>query len=460
MSVLVFTIFASKAYADENACLPNGFHQPKSQISSTRTRKPSKAGKGVAYAFVDGSPNMAGFVGGANSLGREPGPRNLLHSLPFALSDLGLKVRYHRVIGGVTPIAVRDGADLLERSLFMCTKGNSLSRCLSSRSALSTILPMINKGAREDLFVLVSDLSMDSREFVGDEGQKLRKTFAAVLQSNRSIGIIALSGRFKGVVYDLPSGRRYSKANKRPLYLLAIGKRELVIQLFEKVSREVLNNVPEKNKNLVLFADKVIKKTVGIGDWKDTDFEIKKGVRPDPTLIRNIQDIRKYRLEPKHGPLLARINMKDILVPYSLPVVEFELKQRLWQYRPDNGACNKRWLQLKNRAPLVVAERQDRAIQLRIFGDPSSTRRLPSRRTYVLSSSISAKSIGQDEEFKKWISDWSFDDLAEQGLIAENPRFFPTLNLKRLIQLLQQAVEKNSSSELLAQFDVIFHVDR
>lgn len=448
------------AFASEEICFPQGYSQSESATSTNLTDVPAVASLKNSYVFIDSSPNMVGLVNAADSADGPSGTKRMLFNLPFALSSLSEKVRYHQVQGSVTPKAIHEGSDLLDRSLYQCEKGKSLSQCLSGKSALSIVLPFVASGSKDDVYILVSDLSLDGKEFIGGAGSQFRKSIERILGSERAIGIVAVRGKFEGVVYDLPSGGRYSKANKRPLYLMAFGERNSLLKLFGNIEREVLSNVPTSDKKLVIFTKRVVKRKIGNLEWKDDEFNVGKGIQTDSTHETGMPRIRKYILQRKHYKLEAKIGLDQVQLPYSLPATEFELEQKLWQRRRDSGKCSKQWLQLKGRDDLISVSKSETDFSLNVFNKQKSTKKLPSRRTYFLSSEVLIKKIGLDASLSSWAKEWSYDDLSEKRLIAEKPSFFPTLNLDRLLKVLADSVLKTFEPERLARFDAIFHIDR
>ena len=153
--------FAS-AFAAE-VCMP-----PRQDVSTPKplSVNSNRASANVTtFVFFDSSINMVGFVNPKVRHGKKEGLsyKDLALVIPHIVSKVGKIGHFHKFGKGVFPISEDDLSTVAAREFYLCERGTPLSACQSRESNLTSVLSLIESGGPESLFVVASDLFIDSK---------------------------------------------------------------------------------------------------------------------------------------------------------------------------------------------------------------------------------------------------------------------------------------------------------
>jgi hypothetical protein len=279
------------------------------------------------------------------------------------------------------------------------------------------------------------------------------------MQSGRAVGILGFKAPFKGTIFTLPSGRRYTDAHSRPTFLLAVGARDKVIRFHDLLKKEFGARWSVEDHKILIFTNKLIDKSLIGDDWPEEAFKNSKGIRADK-FWEQASGFQKFTILKEHEGASAKINLNDIQTPYSLPIQKFRVENHLWQWRKESGACEKQWLKLDRKEKMIKVNRKGTQFEFIIGGPNSVVPRLPKRRKYFIRTEVTATDIGVDESLSSWIKDWNFDARGEGALFDNQANFFPALNLRRLVSQLESVTRSTFKPEIIARFDLGVSLER
>src|ERR1051325_6614944 len=95
--------------------------------------------------------------------------------------------------------------------------------CDNQESRIDSVLNEIARPGAGRLDILITDLWLDNRSFVGSAQVALGVPLQKILRQGRSIGVIGINAPFSGPVYDIPGAPTYMGARERPLFVVMVG---------------------------------------------------------------------------------------------------------------------------------------------------------------------------------------------------------------------------------------------
>jgi hypothetical protein len=444
------------AHGAQSCPAPIELGQPEQQAANPVNFSPS----GDAFVFFDASPAMRGFVA-REALGSPDAMsyRDMVHVLPHALNQVVTDVIYQKIQGGLLPVDASRILDVATPRFYNCQQGVPTSECNRTSNRLDEIISFSADMDPNALVVYISDLFTASELLLNNKKGGLRDSLKAISGTNRSFGLFGLKIPYRGTIFNLPSGRRYGEAKWRPLYMLVMGPKFKILKLQSVLRKELDDRWKEGDHNFLLFTAKTINKPM-IGDrWPQDAFTPSNGAKASKVFEKPIP-VQQFRAHRKKASLSATINLADIQAPFAMPPKAFKVKQEIWRYRPDESDCAKHWQRIKVSKQFVEIEKVEASLKFNFAKAENGAVRLPSRRSYLISTEVLATDMGVDDNLTKWVKEWSFEERTEDQLFLNPVEFFPTLNLRRLVSMLETVTKASFEPEVIARFGLGVHVDR
>jgi len=413
-------------------------------VYSVKEVQSSTQEKNSVFIFFDGSLSMQGYVKD------QPGQKNLyrdvIDDLQQISENVGNKTFYHRFGSTVEPIKENEIAKVTKPNFYICE--DSVAKCNNQETRLE--LPFKAAKANKDAtHVIVTDLFLSSKQFVGSTLSSLTKPLKSILKDGKSIGIFGVMSSFNGNIYDIPKKDggtfKYSEAKKRPFYIIVIGDQKNINQIRKNLEEQhfidaddqykfalitsspVLQNL---NKNKIITEDNIAR----ISNSENFKFEY----------TGNNLPVYKFDTNNKKK-IKFKIKMSEIIVPGSSGIGEYILKENLWSSKETR--CNKidDWKKTKYKDISIIKVSESDLVVDMFKG--VSLKKLYRGMRHFYTVSIFANKPGNlsEEKFKEWsIRDSDAEDFTDQS-----PVEFKTLNLTKIIKILNSVANDTFEPTLI-----------
>jgi hypothetical protein len=442
------------------SCLPDPVDAALARTRITHETAPPAPLRGRLY--VDVSASMKGYFAGTPHPPELPAYPTTLLRVPEALSRLAGTVEARRFGSRIEPIGLDHLTELTQPAAYTCPKGVKGADCLNTMSRIQDVLGEI---AADPALVAVvaTDLFLSQEDLFGG-GVALRKAMAQIIESGRTVGLLALRSAFTGEIFDLPGGGVYRGAKARPVAFLIIGPGAAVDSVTRYLDRFSLSDLPPGFKHLSLFGGGRPETALALSDpdsWPPsaTDGAEKRPWRREVFLTRDAH-VPQFSL-----PASRRDGVRQVAPrPLPLPVDDSTRRQAI---RPDSiraqvslwrsdGGCG-RWQMMKFPPPVQVEGWPD-APKVTLFPNGGTEGLLPGL-PYLLHVSLSGEGLAESSPALAWIDQtWSFDVSGTEALLAKPPAFFPTLNLRPLALLMASVAAESAQSRPIADFVFAFRL--
>lgn len=406
-----------------------------------------------AFIFYDGSLNMEGFVqkDEINISELDYNYLKVIDKIPFAVASLSNKQYFHKFFTGIKTITANDVLKTSRPNFYNeCPSNVPEGQCHLSKSKISKVLDTISNlitAEDDNLFLIISDLSLNNEELVGKNIENIKQPFIKALNSNKAIGVFGIKSKFNGNIWGLPSGRKYEQAYERPFFIIAIGPDEVVINFKKLIDNEALNQVAEENYKFNLYSNTLIANPITANNFSNNNYIFGKGI-----LEKNFyssSDFNQITFSKRHDPLTIQLDLNEIQVPHTpylnnivaySEIAEIDDKKcRIYNFKNDNDT------------KFIIQDNQTENIVSYNFQDRTNddANLLPRGRNYVLRVNFEASSI--TDQRPKWYDDWSYSQTNEDDLVNNGVDFFPVLNLSNFGLLLSQIQNENFQSQKVGE---------
>jgi hypothetical protein len=458
LAVLVVVVFTSARLDAADFCLPGT--DKITQVAPPPAADRNALADGDAFAFFDANPNMRGFLSEeATGHDKTVSYKDIVLVVPHVLSNISDNVRHQKITSTVSTIAVSNIRQVGGPEFYQCQSGTPLAECNRPKTDVGQFISVAAGLPASSFFVLASDLSIDGHLLLDNKPNSIKNSLEAIMQSGRAVGVLGFKVPFAGTIYGLPSGKPYTDAHLRPVFLLAVGARDKVLRFHQLLKDEFGTRWSDEDHNFLIFTNQLIQKSLVGDNWPENAFKPNKGVRAGK-LWDQVNGFQQFTMSKKNEGAYAKINVTDIQTPHSLPIEKFEVANKLWQWRKENEDCQKSWLELKRKEKMIDVIRKNEQFVFKLGGPNSVVRRLPKRRKYYIRTEVRATDIGVDESLASWVSNWSFDERSEDALFNDQARLFPALNLRRFVSQLESVTRDAFKSETIAHFDLGVYLER
>ncbi len=434
----VFSFFLSSVNAKES-CQPD-LNLPTYSDEVTETTSE----KDPVFVYFDGSLSMQGYTKD------QPGQKNLyrdvIDDLQQISENVGNKTFYHKFGSKVEPIKENEIAKATKPGFYICK--DSQAKCNNQETRLE--LPFKAAKANKDAtYVIVTDLFLSSKQLVGSTLGSLTKPLKSILKDGKSIGIVGVMSSFNGNIYDIPKKDggtfKYSEAKKRPFYIIIIGDQKNINQIKKNLEEQhfidaedqykfalitsspVLHNL---NKEKIITEDSIAR----ISNSENFNFEYTDNNLP----------VYKFDTDNKKK-MKFKISMKEIIVPGSVGIGEFSLKENLWSSKETNCKKIDDWRKTKHK-DISKLKTSDTELTIDMFKGVSLKKLFRGMRHFYTVSIFADKPGNLSEEKFK---EWSIRDSDAEDFTDQSPVEFKTLNLTKIIKILNSVANDTFEPTLI-----------
>ena len=394
---------------------------------------------GGAYElYLDGSASMVGFLRGATA-GERP-MADLIGMLPqLDTIDHG-QAKLIRFDRRITELPAAAAATMQTEAGYLCPAATP--NCARQESHLDQALGRIAAAGPNTLSLVLSDLWLANSEVRTSEGVALARPLSDILRSGRSVAVYGFESPYAGRVSDLPSGRKDVVAQRRYLFVVAVGPvarlQALHAGMLRAPSPAIQRELNGGGGRYALFTPTpMLAQAAGPAAWqvpvggpfrKAAFLTVRAGARvPQFALDRGAA--LRGGAKGEIGPTWPGVT-PDQLLPGAV-----------WS-GASHGATTLYRMVADRCAPAGGDWRRDGTLaggwrDGRFTASADELARLPAGR-YLLIGTLQRTGVDTPNPAAAWMREWSFDASGEAAAIARP--VVPTLNLAETARLLENAL--------------------
>ena len=448
--VLLIFFYSSGLSSDE-------YCRPKFEIiSDLKEIKKKEDKKNPVFVYFDGSLSMQGFVKD------QPGQKNLYRDVIYDLQQIsenvGSKTYYHKFGSTIEPIKENEIARVTKPLFYDCA--GSVESCNNQETRLELAFKAANAN-KDATYIIVTDLFLSSKQLVGSTLSSLTSPLKSVLKNGNSIGIVGVMSSFNGTIYDIPSKAggtlKYSEAKKRPFYIIIVGNEKNINLVKKNLKEQHFIDQEDQYKFSLITSSPILKNLNQDKSIKEnyvTGISNRDSVKLD--YIENNFPIFNFNAV-QSDKIKFKIQNNEIIVDGSNGISNYQIDEHLWTSKEQ--ACKKisedSWKKTKFEKISKWTSSEDQ-FELNTFEQVALKKLFRGMRYFYLANIYAEKPGNSSEEIFK---DWSIRDSEAEDFKDQNPVEFKTLNLSKIIGILNSVADDAFEKTLVASIAMNFDLE-
>ena len=451
---LIIFFFWSTIVNSYAACLPTGFKQPDIPINTSVNENL----KEKVHVWYDASLSMSGFTKSQSEEVNLFGP--ILNSLQQASQSLGTETSYNTFGSRFQTIDENRASLVTTQEFYKCTQ--SAQACVKKDriNGLSKVLSVAKKNT-DSTIIIVTDLFVSTSETLAKNAERIKKPLREIFNNGQSVGVFGFSSSYNGKISGIPTEDglgyvTYSKATKRPFYIIVIGSGENINFIEDKLKKnQKLQDAIAENPDTYKFTmitSNVITENLNINKKIETKNLTNISSQSEGYKFSYKENLPIYEFITSKKNFELKFDNSMFIVPGSNGVAEYKVEEQLWSLR---GACKKndKWGESK-RKNLVNTEITDDTLTLNFFED---TKLKWGYRWFMLANVYTARNgSSTQDEFK----DWDLTDSDAANHMQSDPKTFKTLNLMNIIEMIDDVANEEFKPTLVASVALNFELEK
>ena len=456
--VVIFISVYSAAEAKDN-CQPE-FNLTKSTLNIETPNK--EEDKKYTFVYFDQSLSMQGFTKD------QPGKKNLykdvIDDLQQIAENVGDETFYHSFGKKIQPIKESKISQVITPSFYDCSGAST--DCNNQESKIH--LPFKDaKAEPEGTYIIVTDLFLHSKQLVGGTLSQLTKPLKSILKKGKSVGIIGVMSSFNGTIYDIPTMEggtvSYTEAQKRPFYIIVIGDQKEINQVKKNLEEQHFTDAENNYKYTLITSTPILqnlneKKLI---NENNISSKVTKAENFKLDYIKETLPVYKFDIRNKSKSIEFSINRDDIIVKGSNGVSEFRIENTLWSSKENR--CSKineddwkkdRRVEISKTSGGLTSP-SEKKLDISMFSTVPLNKMFWGRKYFYLIDIYAEKPGNASEETFK---EWSVRDSDAEEFKDGNPVEFKTLNLTKIMKILNSVANDEFQPTLIASLALNFNL--
>ena len=430
-----------------NLAKPTSIFQEESKDSTDKS----------VFIYFDQSLSMQGYT--KNQPGHNNLYVNVIDDLQQIAENVGSKTYYHSFGKSIVPIKENKISQVIKPSFYECT--GSAADCNNQESKIHLPFKMA-KANPDGTYIIVTDLFLSSKQLVGGTLSQLTKPLKSILKKGKSVGIIGVMSSFNGTIYDIPTNEggtvSYTEAQKRPFYIIVIGDQKEINQIKKNLEEQHFNDPEDKYKYSLITSTPILQ---NLNEKKlitenNISSKVTKAENFKFDYIEETLPVYKFDIRNKSKSIKFKIKNSDIIVKGSNGVSNFKIENTLWSSKEDR--CSKidedDWKKDK-RVSISKINQNEQELTLSMFSEVPLKKIFWGRKYFYLVDIYAEKPGNASEETFK---EWSVRDAEAEEFKDGNPVEFKTLNLTKIIKILNSVANDEFQPTLIASLALNFNL--
>jgi len=454
--ILIIYFFLATIVNSYAACLPTGFKQPDIPINTSVNENI----KDKVHVWYDASLSMSGFTKSQSEEVNLFGP--ILNSLQQASQSLGTETSYNTFGSRFQTIDENRASLVTTQEFYKCDQ--SAQACVKKDriNGLSKVLGVAKKNT-DSTVIIVTDLFVSTSETLAKNAERIKKPLREIFNNGQSVGIFGVSSSYNGKISGIPTEDglgyvTYSKAIKRPFYIIVIGSGENINFIEEKLKKnQKLQDAIAENPDTYKFTmitSNVITENLNTNKKIETKNLTNISSQSEGYKFEYKDNLPIYEFTTSKKNFELKFDNSKFIVPGSNGVAEYKVEEQLWSLR---GACKKndKWGESKRKNLVNVnTEVTDDTLTLNFFED---TKLKWGYRWFMLANVYTARNgSSTQDEFK----DWDLTDSDAANHMQSDPKTFKTLNLMNIIEMIDDVANEEFKPTLVASVALNFELEK
>ena len=448
--VLLFCFSFTFSQSKEKPCNPDDLAISK-PIGITKLDE--NADKDDVFVYFDQSLSMKGYVV------EQPGQKNLyvdvIDDVQQISENIGSNVYYHAFGREIVPLTESQISKAIKPRFYEC-KGATTS-CNNQESKINE--PFESAASLGGTHIVVTDLFLADKELVGGTRKQITKPIKTLLKSGKSVGVIGVMNSFNGTIFDIPRKEggtfEYMDAIKRPFYIIVIGDQKNINLIKKNLKEQHFVDEEDEYKFALITSSPVLQ---NLNQNKViTENNIPKASKNENFSFEYYDDnfpIYQFTTSKKRNYKL-KINLTDIEVSESVGISEYSIKEATWT--SNKIKCKKiNWKKADYKKISDYGPKEKELIVDLFKFKPLKKLFRGMRYFYYLD--IYAEKPGSASE--TIFEDWSIKSTEAEDFTNEEPKMFKTLNLTKMIEILNNVANETFEKTLIASIGIDFNLTK